>query len=129
MGVLKLVWMWLEQVIKLPGNLSKVASINRYLENEKQLAEAKDTLKQVQDCLAAERAIKSGRMTISDNAAWAKGENGEVERAPYCARCLELDGKAVHLLVFTRYDGYGQAYAAASCPECKGRDFPIRSPQ
>ena len=128
MSFLKAVWVWFKQVKMLPGILAKVANVDRYLECAKELAETKDRLKQVENCLAAERAIKSGRMFFSGNAVWAKGENGKVEDAPYCARCFELNGKTVHLITF-QHNSRNGSFRLARCPECQGKDFPIGRPQ
>jgi hypothetical protein len=126
MSITKTGWMWLEQIVMLPRNLAKVAAINRYLECEKELAEAKDRLKQAEKYLAAERAVKAGRMFFRNNVVWAKGEDGEIEDAPYCARCFELNGKLVHLIMQKK--GLIGVFDAA-CPECRGYSFQFERQQ
>jgi hypothetical protein len=107
--------MWFKNIIMFPGNLAKVASVNKDLELQQKLSETQQRLEKAEKCLARDAAIKAGRMFFDNNVFWAKNEKGDIEDAPYCPRCFELDGKAVHLITFyTSYHGM-----TGKCPECK----------
>ena len=110
---LNIIWVWLKQLVMLPANLSKVASINKGLKLQQELSETQQRLEKAEQQLAKDAAIKAGRMFFDDNAAWAKDESGNVEKSPYCPRCFELDGKAVHLI------RSNLTAEGARCPECK----------
>jgi len=111
LGFLNIIWMWLKQLIMLPANLAKVASINKDLELQQKLSETQHRLEEAEKQLAKDAAIKTGGMFFFGNLFWAKDEIGQIEKTPYCPRCFELDGKAVHII---RDYGYN-----AICPECK----------
>jgi hypothetical protein len=125
MGFLNIIWVWLKQLIMLPANLAKVASINKYLELQKELFEAQKRLEKAEQRLAKDAAIKTGRMFFFNNVFWAKDENGQIEESPYCPRCFELDGKAVHLIIWYRPASKSNV---AKCPECKVDDILFRIP-
>jgi formylmethanofuran dehydrogenase subunit E len=114
LGFLYKIGVWLKQTGMLPANLAKVASINKDLELQKQLSETQQRLKEAEERLAKDAAIKTGRMFFHHNVFWAKDENGQIEKSPYCPRCFELDGKAVHLITW-----YNSGNRVSKCPECK----------
>ena len=111
MGLLNIIWVWLKQLIALPANLAKVASINKYLELQQKLSETQSRLEETEKQLAKDAAIKAGRMFLFGNVYWAKDADGKIEKASYCPRCFELDGKAIHVIT-----DYG---SSAICPKCK----------
>ncbi|MFA7100676.1 MAG: hypothetical protein WC196_02795 [Bacilli bacterium] len=123
LGILNIIWMWLKQLIMLPVNLAKVASIDKHLELQKELSETQQRLENTEKQLAKDAAIKSGRMFFCNNVMWAKDENDKIETSPYCPRCFELDGETVHLIV--RCEGI---YFYADCPECKVKEIPFQRP-
>lgn len=114
MAFLKALCIWLKGLVQLPGNLAKVAQVNQSLGLEQELAETKNRLKKAQEHLANEAAVRNGRLFFRDNVLWAKNENGEIESAPYCSRCFELNGKQIHLIVYQ-----GARECLGRCPECK----------
>jgi len=118
---LKIIGVWLKHLIILPTNLAKVASINEQLKIQQELAETQQRLKKAENQLAKYAAIESGRMFFLNNVAWSKDKEGNVETAPYCPRCFELDGKAVHLI--KSYEGI---FTFGRCLECKVDKIPFR---
>jgi len=121
MSFLNVIWMWLKQLIALPANLAKVASINKDLELQQKLSETQYRLEEAEKRLAKDAAVKAGRMFFFGNVIWAKGADGKIETSPYCTRCFESDGKAVHVNV--DYSGN------AVCPECKAKFLITGHPQ
>jgi len=117
--------MWLKNVVMLPANLAKVASINKDLELQQKLSETQQRLEEVEKRLADDAAIKAGRMFFFGNVFWAKNENDQIENSPYCPRCFELNGKAIHLITWHDYR-FGDL---AKCPECKVDEIQFRKPQ
>ena len=119
-GWLNIVWVWLKQIVMLPVNLAKVASINKHLELQQQLSETQQRLEQAEQKLAKYAAIEKGRLIFSYNVYWARDANGKVNISPYCSRCLDLDGKLVRLV--TRCKG---VLRFGDCPECGSKDIPL----
>lgn len=106
LGFLSSAWAWAKGIVSLPGNLDKVASIDKQLKLQQELAETKNRLQEVENELAGRTAIEKGRMFFLNNAMWAKDADGKVDPSPYCSRCFELHSKAVHLITHTTlYDG------------------------
>jgi predicted Zn-ribbon and HTH transcriptional regulator len=105
---------WLKQLVVLPANLAKVASVNKQLELQKELSETQQRLEKAERRLAKDAAIKTGRMFFLNNVFWVKNENDQIEKSPYCPRCFELDGKAIRLITWEQ-----RGYPIAKCPECK----------
>jgi hypothetical protein len=120
MSFFSVIWMWLKHIVMLPANLAKVSSINKDLELQQKLSETQQRLKEAEDCLAKDAAIKAGRMFFDYNAYWARDVDGKLDTSPYCARCFDLNGKAVRLI--TRYRG---VFRIAECPECKAKEIPL----
>jgi hypothetical protein len=120
LGWLKIIWVWVKQVVMLPTNLAKVTSIYKDLELQQQLAETQQKLEEAEKQLAKYTAIETGRLFFRNNACWGKDANGNVDKAPYCPRCFDLDGNAVRLI--PRYKGI---FRFADCPQCKAKDIPI----
>ena len=116
---------WLKDLITLPVNLAKVADINKYLEVQKELSEAQKGLKEAKEQLDRDAAIKKGRMFFGDNVVWAKGEDGKVEKSPYCSHCFELDSKLIHLITI-EYQGDERR---GKCPECNANGIYFRIPK
>ncbi|MGD1043228.1 MAG: hypothetical protein ABR913_09260 [Sedimentisphaerales bacterium] len=112
---------WFKDLIILPSNLAKVASINKYLETQQKLSETQRRLEEVEKQLANDAAIKAGRMFFSNNVYWAKNANGQIEESPYCPRCFESDGKPVHVTMDYSVN--------ATCPECKAEMIVIGKPK
>ena len=122
MSFFNIIWVWLKQLITLPTNLAKVASINKQLEVQQKLSETQNRLKNAENQLAKDAAIKTGRMFFCDNVMWAKDENGQIEKSPYCPRCFELNGKAIHLI----NTGWNGRDFIAKCLECKINEIPFK---
>ena len=67
-----------------------------------------------------EKARLKEELTFADGVYWPLGEESEEglgrrikkDETPFCPRCFEVDGKAIHLIS----DGFQRAYL---CPECK----------
>jgi formylmethanofuran dehydrogenase subunit E len=113
-----------KELTMLPTNLAKVASINKYLETQQELTKTQQRLKEVEQQLAKEAAIKAGRMFFCDNVYWSKDAANQIEKSPYCPRCFELDGKAVHLII-----RYNKVTWIGKCPECKVDEISFRMPK
>jgi formylmethanofuran dehydrogenase subunit E len=124
MGIIKTIGVWLKQLVMLPSNLAKIASIDEQLKLQKELSETQQRLKEAEQKLAAEVAIKVGRMFFCNNVYWAKDENGKIEESPYCPRCFELNGKPIHLVIFQK-----GIFQYGKCLECKGDEIPFRKPE
>ena len=120
LGWLNVIWVWLKQIVMFPANLAKVASINKDLKLQQELSEMQQRLEKAENRLAKYAAIEAGRMFFSNNVYWAKDTNGKIDKSPYCARCFDLNGKAVRLIA--RYNG---VFRIAECPECKAKEIPL----
>ena len=120
MGFLNIIWMWLKQLIMLPSNLAKVASINKDLELQQKLSETQQRMEKAEQLLAKYAAIEAGRMFFSNNVYWARNSDGKLDDSPYCAHCFDLNGKPVRLI--TRYRG---CFRIAECPECEAKEIPL----
>jgi hypothetical protein len=126
MNIFHKIWMWFKQIKMLPANLAKIASVDEYLKLQQEYTKMKDRAEKAEKCLAKEDAIKAGRMLFCNNVYWSQYTDGEIEYSPYCPRCFELDGKAIHLITWNRRaDGNGMA----KCPECKIDEIPFREPE
>ena len=66
-------------------------------------------------------------MFFRDNVIWAKDAEGKTEESPYCARCFELDGKPVHLVVWQ--NPLCPEERVGKCPECKVEGVPFPKPE
>ena len=112
------VGVWFKQLIMVPTNLAKIASIYAHFKTQQKFSELQQRLEKAEKCLAKDAVIKTGRMFFDNNVFWAKDENGKIEKSPYCPRCFELDGKAVHLITT-----YIMGVRIAKCPECKTEEI------
>jgi predicted Zn-ribbon and HTH transcriptional regulator len=116
---------WLKQLKAVPANLAKIADIDKNLEIKKELSETQKRLEKAEKRLAKDAAIKAGRMFFCNNVFWIQDENGDIEGSPYCPHCFELDGKAVHLIVWQN----GSGDNIAKCLECKSDEILFRMPE
>jgi hypothetical protein len=129
MHFLAIVWAWLKALAAMPANLAKVATIDKQLQLQQDFSETKDRLEKAEKSLAKESAIKAGRMFFCNNAVWAKDVNGQIEQTPYCPRCFEWDGKAIHLITYPITLNSGATGLVGKCPECKTDQIRSRIPE
>ncbi|MGD0784398.1 MAG: hypothetical protein ABR969_01105 [Sedimentisphaerales bacterium] len=113
-------WTWLKQLITLPANLAKVASINKDLELQQKLLETQQRLQEAEQRLAKYDAVETGRLFFSNNVYWARNADGTLDTSPYCARCFDLNGKPIRLVVRQR-----GIFRIAKCPECRIDEIPL----
>jgi hypothetical protein len=120
MALFNAVWVWLKQLITLPANLAKVAGINKDLELQQKLLETQQRLQEAEQRLAKYDAVETGRLFFSNNVYWARNADGTLDTSPYCARCFDLNGKPIRLVVRQR-----GIFRIAKCPECRIDEIPL----
>jgi hypothetical protein len=98
-----------EQKLKIVDLIATLADARASLAEFQDLVMEKD--RQIEDL--TQRIKTKGDLIRDDEAYYAKSENGDPIGDPYCARCFETEGIAVHLA--TMPDNRIRCF----CPACK----------
>lgn len=108
------------QVVNLGLELDKVKP--RLLEIEKKLDEAHHRIDQLEAKVdSAKDHQPVSNFTYHANLLWLPDDP-----EPFCPRCREVDGKAVHM--FLDYDYAGTVKNHRYCPQCKYQTSDVKSP-